>query len=66
MKKEMEGALGNSRGNFYHDYEVNRVIVDENIMVHQPPRYTRRQVCLILWLRLSEICNGRPEIRKKP
>ncbi len=39
MYTEEGAAYGTVGGNFYHDYEVSAVIIDETIMVHQPPRY---------------------------
>lgn len=39
MYTDQGAAYGTVGGNFYHDYEVSALIVDETIMIHQPPRY---------------------------
>ena len=39
MYTEEGAAYGTVGGNFYHDYEVSAVIIDETVMIHQPPRY---------------------------
>lgn len=39
MYTEEGAAYGTVGGNFYHDYEVSAVIIDETIMIHQPARY---------------------------
>lgn len=39
MYTDKGAAYGTVGGNFYHDFEVSAVIIDENIMIYQPPRY---------------------------
>jgi len=55
------GALGTAEGNFYHSTEVAAVIVDENIMVYQPPRYAASGV-LDAMAKFIEVQNGRPQM----
>lgn len=59
---EADGAaIGTDGGNFYHDYEVAGVIVDEDIMVHQPPRYAAAGM-LDSMAKAIEIQNGCPGV----
>lgn len=55
-------ALGTAGGNFYHDYEVSAVIIDEDIMVHQPPRYAAAGM-LDSMAKCIEMCNGHPQVK---
>lgn len=54
-------ALGTAGGNFYHTGEVSAVIVDETIMLYQPPRYAASGI-LDAMAKFIEIQNGRPEM----
>lgn len=56
------GALGTANGNFYHDYEMSAVLVDETIMIHQPPRYVASGM-LDIMAKYIEIQNGHPDIQ---
>lgn len=62
MYTENGGALGTAGGNFYHEYEVSCVLVDETLMIHQPPRYVASGM-LDVMAKYIEIQNGHPEIR---
>ncbi len=55
-------AMGTAGGNFYHPREVSAVIVDETIMLHQPPRYAASGI-LDAMAKYIEIQNGREEIK---
>lgn len=61
MYNEQGGALGTAGGNFYHAVEVAAVIVDETIMIHQPPRYAASGM-LDSMAKYIEIQNGYPAI----
>lgn len=39
LYRENGAAFGTVGGNYYHLYEVSLLIIDETIMIHQPPRY---------------------------
>ena len=54
-------ALGTAGGNFYHEYEVDAVLVDEEIMVRQPPRYAAAGM-LDSMAKYIEIQNGHAKI----
>ncbi|MBU9726797.1 iron-containing alcohol dehydrogenase family protein [Diplocloster modestus] len=54
-------ALGTAGGNFYHEYEVSAVLVDEEIMVQQPPRYAAAGM-LDSMAKFIEIQNGHAKI----
>ena len=54
-------ALGTVGGNFYHEYEVDAVLVDEEIMVRQPPRYAAAGM-LDSMAKYIEIQNGHAKI----
>ena len=57
-----DGAVGGTiGGNFYHDYEVSAVIVDENIMLYQPPRYAASGM-LDAMAKYIEVQNGHSEM----
>lgn len=64
MYEENGKALGTKNGNFYHDYEVNSIIIDENIMVYQPPRYAAAGM-LDSMAKAIEIQNGHPKVQKE-
>ncbi len=64
MYEENGKALGTKNGNFYHDYEVNSIIIDEQIMVQQPPRYAAAGM-LDSMAKVVEIRNGHPEVQKE-
>ena len=54
-------ALGTAGGNFYHDYEVSAVLVDEEIMIRQPPRYAAAGM-LDSMAKFIEIQNGHAKV----
>ena len=52
---------GKSIGAWYHDYEVNALIVDETVMLHQPLRLLAAGI-LDAMAKYVEIPNGKPEV----
>lgn len=54
-------AYGTIGGNFYHDYEVSAVIVDENIMIYQPPRFAASGI-LDAMAKFIEVQHGHSEM----
>ncbi len=55
------GALGTIGGNFYHDFEVAVLIVDETIMLNQPARYVASGI-LDAMAKYIEVQNGHSEM----
>lgn len=61
MYTEKGAAYGTVGGNFYHDYEVDALIIDENIMIHQPPRYAASGI-LDAMAKFIEVQHGHAEM----
>ena len=61
MYTDEGAAYGNVGGNFYHDYEVSAIIVDENIMIYQPPRYAASGI-LDAMAKFIEVQHGHSEM----
>lgn len=55
-------AFGTVGGNYYHDFEVSLLIVDETLMIHQPPRYAASGM-LDVMAKYIEIQNGHSTIQ---
>lgn len=55
-------AFGTEGGNFYHLFEVSAVIVDETIMIYQPPRYVASGI-LDAMAKYIEIQHGHSQMR---
>lgn len=62
LYRENGAAFGTVGGNYYHMYEVSLLIIDETIMIHQPPRYVASGM-LDVMAKFIEIQNGHPDIQ---
>ncbi|MFT3984961.1 MAG: iron-containing alcohol dehydrogenase family protein [Lachnospiraceae bacterium] len=62
MYTDKGAAYGTVGGNFYHDFEVSAVIIDESIMINQPPRYAASGI-LDAMAKYIEVQHGHSEMR---